>query len=38
MRSAIDREKQIKNWRREKKELLVQIQNPPLARLEPGLV
>jgi hypothetical protein len=28
MRSAIDREKQIKNWRREKKVSLVQRQNP----------
>jgi len=28
MRNAIDREKQIKGWRREKKELLIRSQNP----------
>jgi len=36
LRSAIDREKQIKNWRREKKELLVGLQNPRWRDLSEG--
>jgi len=36
MRSAIEREKQIKGWRREKKELLVQAQNPQWRDLSEG--
>jgi putative endonuclease len=36
MRNAIDREKQIKNWRREKKNLLVQLQNPQWRDLSEG--
>lgn len=36
MRSAIGREKQIENWRREKKDLLVQLQNPQWRDLSEG--
>lgn len=35
--SAIDREKQIKNWRREKKEFLIRTLNPPWIDLRPYL-
>lgn len=36
MRNAINREKQIKNWRREKKESLVRLQNPQWRDLSEG--
>jgi putative endonuclease len=37
VRQAIAREKQIKGWRRSKKESLIRTMNPSLSNLRPGL-